>query len=272
MQDGIAGFADRVSGFFKSQPIFLSIVISALILAGLVWFLLMARRTKWQTSTIAEIAIACALSLVLGFFPIFRMPEGGTISLAMLPVIILALRKGVVAGVLCGAIAGSLQYFVDPFFVHPLQFLFDYPFAWGMVGLAGLAREKVNALGIKITIWVLAMAIVALFVLGIVNDPGKGWDQPVSLLLALVYLVPGLFIGTKSAGNEIGAIALGVFGRYAMHFISGVVYFAQWIWPGYSLFGYVSIYIAMHLVPEMVLSLVVAMPLMRTSILGPKES
>lgn len=265
MQDGIGGLANSLSEFFKNQPIFLSVCISVLIFAGLVWFLLIARKTKWQTSTITEIAIACALSLVLGFFPIVRMPEGGTISLAMLPIVILSLRKGVVAGILCGAISGLLQYFADPFFVHPLQFLIDYPFAWGMVGLAGLAREKVNTLGIKITVWSLVIIILAMFVFGLIYDPGK-WDQPVFMLLAVCFLVPGFLIGTKNIGNELGSITLGVFGRFSMHFISGIVYFAQYIWPGYSLFGYVAIYISIHLVPEMILSFLITVPLFNTEI------
>jgi thiamine transporter len=88
-----------------------------------------------------EIALSIALAAVLHLvFKVWQMPFGGSISLEMLPIIIVALRRGVLAGVLAGVLFGVIDYFMEPFFVHWVQLLLDYPVAFGCVGLAGLMR------------------------------------------------------------------------------------------------------------------------------------
>lgn len=88
---------------------------------------------------LVEIALTIALSAVLNVLKIWQMPQGGTVSLVMLPIIVLALRRGVVAGTVAGALYGVVDLLVDyvpP--VHPVQFVLDYPLAYALVGLAGL--------------------------------------------------------------------------------------------------------------------------------------
>lgn len=90
---------------------------------------------------IVEIALTVALAAVLNlpFFRI-RLPiniAGGTISLNMLPLFVLALRRGLMPGIIAGALYGMVDLMFDPFVVHPIQFLLDYPVAYAMCGLAG---------------------------------------------------------------------------------------------------------------------------------------
>ncbi|MEW6080712.1 MAG: energy-coupled thiamine transporter ThiT [Bacillota bacterium] len=92
---------------------------------------------RFSVRVLAEIGLAGALSIVLSMFDFYRMPQGGTVNLAMLPVFVLAFRRGPAAGVATGVLAGALQMLVDPFFVHPLQVTLDYFLAWGALGLAG---------------------------------------------------------------------------------------------------------------------------------------
>jgi len=91
-----------------------------------------------RTRMLVEIALTVALSAVLSYTRLLQMPYGGTISLAMLPIFVLALRRGVVAGVIAGALFGVVDYFLEPYFVHWIQFLLDYPVAHALAGLAGL--------------------------------------------------------------------------------------------------------------------------------------
>lgn len=94
-----------------------------------------------RTRLLVEIALSTALAAVLGItLRAFRMPAGGSVSLEMLPIVVLALRRGTRAGVVAGALYGLLNYTFDPFFVHWSQVLLDYPVAHGLVGLAGLLR------------------------------------------------------------------------------------------------------------------------------------
>jgi thiamine transporter len=83
-----------------------------------------------------------ALATVLGFIRLFRMPQGGSISLEMVPIFIIALRRGGPVGLLAGGIYGLLQLLIDPYIVHPVQVLLEYPLAFALVGLAGFFKEK----------------------------------------------------------------------------------------------------------------------------------
>jgi thiamine transporter len=44
--------------------------------------------------------------------------------------------------VLAGVLAGIVNYILEPFFVHPVQLLLDYPVAFGMLGAAGFFQRS----------------------------------------------------------------------------------------------------------------------------------
>lgn len=93
---------------------------------------------KAKTRVLAEIAGAVALSGALNLVSIFTLPQGGSVTLAsMSPVILLGLRRGSRIGVLAGVLLGLIVLIEQPFVVHPIQFLLDYPIAFGALGLAG---------------------------------------------------------------------------------------------------------------------------------------
>ncbi|MBA3953238.1 MAG: energy-coupled thiamine transporter ThiT, partial [Rubrobacter sp.] len=74
-----------------------------------------------DTRVLTEAALAIALAFVLGLIKIFQMPFGGSISLEMIPLILLALRQGPVVGVVAGSAYGLLNLAVGPVVVHPVQ-------------------------------------------------------------------------------------------------------------------------------------------------------
>lgn len=88
---------------------------------------------------IAEVGIAVALSLLLAFFNLPILPNGGQVSLDMLPIVLLALMRGSKRGISAGFVYGCLHSLQEPFVVHPLQFLLDYPLAYAALGLVGLS-------------------------------------------------------------------------------------------------------------------------------------
>lgn len=92
---------------------------------------------------LAEVAGAVALSGALNLVKVFTLPQGGSITLAaMTPVILLALRRGAKAGTIAGVLFGLVVLIEEPFVVHPVQLLLDYPIAFGALGLAGLFQRK----------------------------------------------------------------------------------------------------------------------------------
>lgn len=91
-----------------------------------------------RTAILVEAALCIALSAVLGLIKLWEMPQGGSISLEMLPLIVFAMRRGVGPGVFAGVLYGVVNYLLAPVTVHWVQVLLDYPVAHGLVGLAGI--------------------------------------------------------------------------------------------------------------------------------------
>ena len=106
-----------------------------------------------NTTALVEISACCALGLLLGMFRIYRMPQGGSITLETVPILFLALHRGAREGLCGGAILGLLKLVLQPYIVHPAQIVLDYPVALGLLGLAGLFRRPV-----LIGIWIGSLA------------------------------------------------------------------------------------------------------------------
>jgi thiamine transporter len=146
---------------------------------------------------LTEAALAVALAFVLGLIRVWKMPFGGSISLEMVPLILLALRRGPWVGIAAGAAYGLLDLAIDPFIVHPVQLLFDYPLAFGALGLAGFFQPTVRGAIVGSVVAVLARFLCH-FVSGVVffaSYAPKGWNPFVySAAYNLAYLVPSLII------------------------------------------------------------------------------
>jgi thiamine transporter len=99
-----------------------------------------------------KISLFSALSVVLSYIQIFQMPQGGSISLKDLPIVVISILEGPYAGFITGVIFGILHSLKDSYVVHPLQFLLDYPLAYGFLGLAGIISLKNKKGFIKIVL------------------------------------------------------------------------------------------------------------------------
>jgi thiamine transporter len=102
-----------------------------------------AWREGFNTRVLAEMAVLVALSAVLFNFKLYTFPQGGEVTLgSMTPILLLALRRGVKAGVVAGVIFSFIVLALEPFVYYPVQYLLDYPLAFGALGLAGLFKNK----------------------------------------------------------------------------------------------------------------------------------
>ena len=150
-----------------------------------------------DTRVLTEAALAVALAFVLGFVVLFKMPFGGSVSLEMVPLIILALRQGWKVGIVAGAAYGLLDLAIDPYVVHPVQVILDYPLAFGALGLAGLFRPTVRGAILGATVAVLAR-FVCHFLSGVIffaSYAPEGWNPYLySAAYNAAYLAPSLAI------------------------------------------------------------------------------
>ena len=94
------------------------------------------KMSNTRTLIITEVALAIALAVVLNLIQI-RLPfnfMGGSINLAMLPLAVVALRRGVLSGAVAGGVFGLLDLLIEPFILVPIQVLLDYPVPYLLFG------------------------------------------------------------------------------------------------------------------------------------------
>lgn len=101
-----------------------------------------------------EIGVFIALAVVLGMLTRFvQLPFGGSINLSLLPIVVLALRRGVIVGLVSGALFGVVNFVINPFFYHPIQVVLDYPLAFACMGaLSGVGQPRFAPLVAVLTV------------------------------------------------------------------------------------------------------------------------
>ncbi len=123
------------------SPTSLAALIGVLIL---ILFALYSRKIKFSTRMLINISLMLAFSIVLHYLKIYHFPQGGSVTFgAMIPLILISLRYGAGVGALAGFIFGLINILQDPFILHPIQVLFDYPLPFMAMGLAGIFPEKI---------------------------------------------------------------------------------------------------------------------------------
>lgn len=106
-------------------------------------------KNKSNTLFITEVAVFSALAFLLDlaaeFLNLKIWAQGGSISVAMVPIFLMAYRWGVRGGLLTGFLLGLLQVvlgFGKIYFI--VQGLLDYFVAFTAVGLAGIFAGKIK--------------------------------------------------------------------------------------------------------------------------------
>ena len=108
------------------------------------WKTLEVRKMQSRTATakITESAILVAAALILSFFKLELWANGGSINLAMIPIIVLAIRRGTLWGMGGGLVLGTLKCIISGGIAWGwASILLDYSVAFMAVGLAGLGRN-----------------------------------------------------------------------------------------------------------------------------------
>ena len=98
---------------------------------------------KNTTRILCEGAIMVALAIVLNFLKLDLGPEGGSINLVFIPLMVYALRRGPAWGIGAGLIFGTIKCLIGGGIAYGWQsLLLDYAVAYALVGLAGFLPRK----------------------------------------------------------------------------------------------------------------------------------
>lgn len=102
------------------------------------------RNTNLQA--MIEAAILAAFALVIDILPLsIKLPTGGSISFAMIPIFIIAYRWGFKASFLSGLVWGLLQIVAgDASIFTPVQAFIEYFVAFAFIGFAGLFHVPIQ--------------------------------------------------------------------------------------------------------------------------------
>jgi len=146
------------------------------------------------------VAAACiALAFMLNQVSLFRMPQGGSITPASMLFIVLAgYWLGPIYGIIAGVSKGLLDTITGATVLHPVQYLLDYPLAFGMLGLAGLFRKMNFGLQIGYIVGVLGRLLMV-FISGVVfwidiANLGLASGMAASIIYNMTYIVPEMIV------------------------------------------------------------------------------
>lgn len=100
-------------------------------------------KTHLHIRALCEGAIMVAIAQVLSYLKLYSLPNGGSLTPAMFPILFFALRWGVGRGLAAGLVFGCLQLIGDGAYAWGWQsMVLDYLLAFTPLGLAGLFKGK----------------------------------------------------------------------------------------------------------------------------------
>ena len=104
-------------------------------------------KRKLTIRCLCEGAIMLALAQVLGYIKLWQLPNGGSVTLSMLPIFVFCIRWGFGPGLLVSFAFGLLQLFLDVAYSAGWQSIIgDYLLAFAVMGFAGLFKGKKNGI------------------------------------------------------------------------------------------------------------------------------
>lgn len=166
-----------------------------------------------STKHIAEMSILLALSAVLEVvFMLFpSLPQGGSVSLSMLPIFVLTYRYGLGLGILAGGIFGLINFMLSGFQLYGVwqSFFLDYLFAFMVLGFSALAfrinKNSVVVFGLGIFVGSLARFLMH-YVSGIVLFGEFAPEDQAVWLYSLLY--NGSYMGASFLLSLVVGLAL----------------------------------------------------------------
>lgn len=154
---------------------------------------------------ITEVGIFSAIGIILdilaGFISPAIWPQGGSVSITLVPILMMGYRWGLKGGLMTGLVVGSLQIIWAPghYLIHPIQVLLDYPLAYGVIGLSGFVTKIITKTSKSIAITIISLSTLCVGLLRTLSHIVSGvyywgttWEG--SIIYNFGYMIPSIFI------------------------------------------------------------------------------
>lgn len=131
---------ELLQSFFESVT---GQIITTAVIFLLLVLVMRTNEKKNDVSVLVKTAILLAVTFVLNHITLFKMPQGGSITaFSMFALFLVSYLFGPRQGILAGMAYGLLDLVLNPYVIHPIQILLDYPLAFGAIGIGGLLRNQ----------------------------------------------------------------------------------------------------------------------------------
>ncbi len=157
-------FKEKISGdtyyshYMNDTALIISFV--AMLVALIAIYFVGKKREVNETKSVVYGAIAIAMSFALSYVKLVDLPQGGSVTFAsLLPLMIYCAMFGTRRGVMVCLIYGFLQALQDTYIIHPVQFMLDYPLAFGMIAASGIFFERTPIKKNKIAAFVVGATV-----------------------------------------------------------------------------------------------------------------
>ena len=156
------------------------------------------------------VALALVLDFIKSYIPFLNMPSGGSINIALIPIVLVSFNLGVKDGMLAGFLWWLVSSILglNPYYINLLQYIVDYILPSIVVGLASLVYKKHNIYEIEIGLILMMTIRTSLLVIsgaifwpnGVASNSLASWigsltyNLPYSIatLAMLMFIVPVL--------------------------------------------------------------------------------
>lgn len=212
----LAEFASYGLGYGLGFEIYSQLFTSFTLISASCSLLCVASSERLSVRDISEMGMLIGVAFVLNLLKLFSIgPDGGSVNLQMVPLFVLALRRGPIKGfVACGIVYGLLTCLTDGYGFA--SYPFDYLIGFGSTAVIGFFRPLI-----------------------FVDESGAfaKFDKSGKLILAEVFILLSGIAATllRMAGSTISSMVL-----YEYTFVAALAYNATYI-PLSGLFGIIAL-------------------------------
>lgn len=172
-----------------------------------------------KTRKIVLMSIYCVLALVLdyikSFIPFLNMASGGSINIALIPVVMCSFHLGIFSGITCGLLWWLISSILglNPYFLNVYQYIVDYILPSAVVGTSSIFYHKKSVIEIELGIFLMMLLRTFILILsgaifwpsGVASNSLAAWigsisyNLPYSLatLIMLLIIIPVLIKSLK---------------------------------------------------------------------------